>query len=78
MSSVYLEPDEYLRLIRKKGADHVLFGTDCPWNTVENELGMLERLGLTEEELEDIKWRNAERLLPQGTFEKVPLDPENF
>ena len=68
MSSVYLEPGEYLRLIRRKGADRVLFGTDCPWNTVENELGMLERLGLTGEELEMIKWKNALRLLPEGTF----------
>lgn len=78
MSSVYLEPDEYLRLIRKKGADRVLFGTDCPWNTVENELGMLERLGLTEEELELIKWKNAERLLSKGgLMKKPPLDPES-
>lgn len=68
MSSVYLEPDEYLRLIRRKGADRVLFGTDCPWNTVENELGMLERLGLTGEELEMIKWKNALRLLPGEIF----------
>ena len=63
MSSIHLDPGDYAALLRKRGPEHVLFGTDCPWNTVAAELGRLETLGLSADELEDVKWRNAARIL---------------
>jgi hypothetical protein len=46
-----------------QGADRVLFGSDCPWDEPANEIAMIERLELTEEEREMIFYRNAEKLL---------------
>ncbi|MBQ1518990.1 MAG: amidohydrolase family protein, partial [Ruminococcus sp.] len=51
------------RIIRKQGADKVLFGSDCPWDDPANEIAMIEDLPLTSEEKEMIFYRNAEKLL---------------
>lgn len=58
-----ISPGDMQELIRAKGADKVLFATDFPWSTVEAERKYLESLGLTEEELELIFHKNAEKLL---------------
>ncbi|MBC8584614.1 amidohydrolase family protein [Youxingia wuxianensis] len=63
MSSVYCNPEQFERLIRKHGIDRVLFATDCPWSTPEAELALLNRTGLTKEEKEKIMYKNACRLL---------------
>ena len=63
MSSVYFQsPELYERLIRRHGLDRVLFGTDCPWNTVGAELHFLDETGLTEAEKAQITFENAKRL----------------
>lgn len=36
-----------------------MFGTDSPWWTPGEAVAMLESLGLPEEDLEKIKWKNA-------------------
>ena len=51
------------RVIRAFGADRVLFGTDCPWDTPASMLEYLAKIALTEEEREKIYHRNARRLL---------------
>jgi hypothetical protein len=61
--SRYIEDDQLLRIIRKQGADKVLFGSDCPWDDPANEIAMINRLPLTEKEKELIFHENAERLL---------------
>jgi len=61
--SRYIEDDQLLRIIRKQGADKVLFGSDCPWDDPANEIAMINRLSLTEKEKELIFHENAERLL---------------
>lgn len=50
-------------LIRRHGIEKVLFATDFPWSTVEAELSLLQQCGFTEDELEQICFKNAERLL---------------
>lgn len=47
---------------RRHGVERVLFGTDCPWDTVENTRAFIERAGLTSRELEMIYGENAKRL----------------
>lgn len=59
----YIRPGQLLRIIRKQGADKVLFGSDCPWDEPANEIAMIEGLPLTDEEKEMIFHKNAERLL---------------
>jgi predicted TIM-barrel fold metal-dependent hydrolase len=51
------------KIIEKHGTDKILFGTDTPWHTPEMELRLLTSLGLSVEELEKIKWKNAKKLL---------------
>jgi uncharacterized protein len=59
----FLEPEKALEIIRKHGADRVLFGTDYPMWMHEDEMERFNRLGLNSEERELILYRNAARLL---------------
>jgi predicted TIM-barrel fold metal-dependent hydrolase len=63
MCARFCPPEQCLRMIRAHGADHILFGTDCPWNSATSELDYLKNLGLTKEELELICERNGAKLL---------------
>lgn len=59
----FLPPERSAELIRKHGADKVLFGTDYPLSLHAPELECFDRLGLTAGEQEQILWKNAYRLL---------------
>lgn len=63
-SSLYfISPEHAAELIRRFGADHVLWGTDYPmWNAKE-ELERFYKLPLTDEERELILYKNALRLI---------------
>ncbi len=62
MSFLYCQPEHFLRLCRKHGADRILFGSDCPWSRSCDEKEYLLRSGLSDEELEKILWKNASEL----------------
>ena len=62
----YITDETMLRLIKMQGADRILFGSDCPWDDPANEINLINRLPLTEEEREKIFFRNAEGLLGIG------------
>lgn len=51
------------RMIKKHGADKVLFGSDCPWSMAVREYEFIKSLDLSIEEKELILHKNAERLL---------------
>ena len=69
-SSLYaMPPEEGARIIRSYGADRVLFGTDFPMWNPSVELERLYAVGLDEEELENILWKNANRLFKLGLEE---------
>ncbi|NLT08363.1 MAG: amidohydrolase [Ruminococcus sp.] len=59
----YLDDEAMLRLVKKQGAERVLFGSDCPWDDPLNEIALIERLPLSQYEKEKIFFRNAEELL---------------
>ncbi|MBE6862324.1 MAG: amidohydrolase [Ruminococcus sp.] len=59
----HISDEQLLRIIRTHGAERILFGSDCPWDNPVNEIEMLNRLPLTEDEREMIFYRNAEKLL---------------
>lgn len=50
-------------IIRKHGADRILFGSDCPWESAAKIAEKLLRLPLTDDEREMIFSGNAVRLL---------------
>ena len=53
----------FMRLIRLFGADHILFGTDSPWEDQKAEIEKIQNLPLTDAEKSAILGGNAERLL---------------
>ena len=75
LSNVYFDlsftsgilPDEdVVDVIRKKGTDRILFGTDSPWRHPMEERLWFERLPLDNEAREAIGWQNLDRLLSLG------------
>jgi len=50
-------------IIKKHGADKILFASDCPWHSPSHEIRFIESLALTDDEKELIYYKNAERLL---------------
>ncbi len=59
----YIGDDQLLRIIKAHGADRILFASDAPWDDPANEIAMLNRLPLSEDELEMICFKNAESLI---------------
>ena len=59
----YIDDGQLLRIIKKHGADKVLFGTDCPWSGQRESIERLKKLPLSEEEKKMIFAENAEKLL---------------
>ena len=60
---VKLENEQFVRMVRKHGADRILFGTDSPWADQKNFVALLEHMPLTEEEKAAIFSENAKKLL---------------
>ncbi len=52
-----------IKIIRKHGAENILFATDCPWGAQKKFVEYFKTLPLTEEEKELISHKNAEKLL---------------
>lgn len=66
-SSLYaMSPERAAELIRKFGADKVMWGTDYPMWNYSDELERFNKLPLTEEERNMILGENALRLLTSG------------
>ena len=64
-----LDEAALLRLIRLFGTDHILFGTDSPWEDQASEVQKIQALPLTGVEKQAILGGNAARLL--GLTEKT-------
>lgn len=54
---------EFVWTMRNVGTDHLLFGSDFPQYSVAKNLQALERLPLSRDEKDAIRWGNAARLL---------------
>ncbi len=58
----FIEDETFLRILRKHGADKILFATDNPWSGQKESLNYLKGL-VAQEELNKIVGQNAEKLL---------------
>ena len=58
-----IDDDMLLKIVRKHGADKVLFGTDSPWGDHRMMLDKFLSLPFTKEEQELILYKNAKKLL---------------
>ena len=62
-SSFYaLSSDKAASLVRRYGADHVLFGTDFPMWSYEDEIERFNLMELTDDEKEKILYKNAMKI----------------
>lgn len=59
----FLEGERFARLIRRHGAEKVIFGSDSPWRDQGREVIAIKSLHLSDTEKELIFHKNAERLL---------------
>lgn len=57
-----LDREQFLRMVRSFGADHILFGSDTPWTDMAESLTLVRESGLEPSELEAILGGNAIRL----------------
>ncbi len=58
----YMEPEQFVRIVRAHGAHRILFGTDTPWFDIAATRRWLERLPLTDTEQEALFGGNAQVL----------------
>lgn len=58
-----MEEAQFLRIVRKFGAERILFGTDSPWGGQSEALRLLQASPLTDGERAAILGGNAQRLL---------------
>lgn len=61
--SKYIDDSCFLRIIKSHGIGRILFGSDCPWDDPMDEIDLINRLPLTNEEKELIFYKNAEMLI---------------
>jgi predicted TIM-barrel fold metal-dependent hydrolase len=61
-----LEKDKFTRILRTHGVEKVLFGTDYPMWSQQEELERFFAIDLTEEERELILWKNASQLFNES------------
>ena len=61
-----LLPEQFVHLVRRHGADIVLFGTDSPWQDQRHYIELMQTCGLTDEELEAVMGGNAAALLKRA------------
>ena len=55
--------EQFLTILQQHGSKHLLFGTDSPWDSAAHTLTELNKLALTQEQMDDICYKNACRLL---------------
>jgi len=63
MGFEYYSHEQFLRILKKHGADKILFGSDSPWSNAKSEIETIKSLPLTEQEIEMILGSNAKNIL---------------
>ena len=58
-----IDKDLLIKIIRKNGAENILFATDCPWGAQKEFVEYFKQLPLNDEEKELISHKNAEKIL---------------
>ena len=58
-----LSAEQFCRIVKKHGAERIVFGSDSPWSSQEDSISAVRKSGLSEREQEMIFSENARRLL---------------
>ena len=59
----YLSKAQCKRMFERHGTEKILYGSDSPWEKQSDSLDFISGLGLSEEEIENITYKNALRIL---------------
>lgn len=59
----FIEDETFLRILKKHGADKILFATDSPWSGQKEALAYLKNLDISKEDFDKIAGQNAAKLL---------------
>ena len=59
----HMDKEQLLRIIKKHGADKILYGSDSPWKSQAEPMSVLKTLELTSEEMDLITHKNALKIL---------------
>ena len=63
MRTYNMQDEDFVRLCKKHGIDKILFGTDSPWSDQMEYVDKIKSLDFTEDDIEQIFHKNAEKLL---------------
>lgn len=58
-----LTKEQFISLIKNIGFNKILFGTDSPWSSQKQSIELIKSLGFNDIELNQIFYKNAEKLL---------------
>ena len=58
-----IDPVQCKRIIKSHGANRILLASDFPWHTTLSEIEFIRSLNLSQEENENIFYKNAQKLL---------------
>lgn len=70
MAPLYATYEQFTEILRRHDRRKILFASDCPWSDPDVELRWVDQLPFSEEEKDDIRYRNALRLLHPDLPEK--------
>ncbi|MBR4183630.1 MAG: amidohydrolase family protein [Lachnospiraceae bacterium] len=62
-NTIFLDNEQFVRIVKKIGAHRVLFGTDSPWSDQGDSLKVIKKSGLSPDELSLILGENAAKIL---------------
>jgi len=63
MGFEYFTREQFLNIVKKHGADKILFGSDAPWSDAGTEIAKLRSMPLPEDDINAILSGNAKRIL---------------
>lgn len=63
VASRYFPSEIFKRMILRHDPQRILFGSDCPWSSSIQEANFIEQTQVSSEILDDIFFKNAQRLL---------------
>lgn len=59
----FIDKEQFVRIIKNHGSDKILHATDSPWEKQGHAVEVINALPLTEQEKENIFYKNAKKLL---------------
>lgn len=67
----YIKDEVFVNILKKHGADRILFATDSPWSGQKESLQFLRSLAIERKDIDKILGQNAGKLIEQA-FTNLP------